>query len=105
MFKITKDKTFEREVTVVTPTDTGFSKGTFTGVFKYLPYLEAAEFATDEELARGVLKSVKGVADEGGTELSADDALEAVLADTCAITAIASTYMADMKNKNIRRKN
>ena len=105
MFKITKDKTFEREVTVVTPTDKGSTTGTFTGVFRILNEGALHELSDDGDIARGVLKSVKDVGDENGNELPPDEALEAVLADTGAVTAITVLYFKERKSKNLRRKN
>ncbi len=105
MFKITKDRTFEREVTVVTPTDKGTTTGVFTGVFRLLPDNELDELNIDRDIATAVLKSVKDVGDAEGNELPPDDALEAVLADTGAITAIVVLYFKELKTKNLRRKN
>ncbi len=105
MFKITKDRTFEREVTVVTPTDNGFTTGAFTAVFRVLPDEQLAESRTDAETARSVTVSVSNVGDADGNALDPDEALEAVLSDPCAITAITVLYFNEIKTKNLKRKN
>lgn len=105
MFKITKDRTFEREVTVVTPLDTGFTTGVFTAVFRVLPDGQLAESPTDEETARRVTASVSNVGDADGNAMDPDEALEAVLSNPCAITAITVLYFNEIKTKNLRRQN
>lgn len=106
MFKVNATRTFEERVEVLTPAGNGqYTKGSFLGVFEMVPEDELKEYSTDRRLAERVLKGVREVADEGGTEMDSDAAREAVLQDSCAVSAILSTYQQATRAKNLRRGN
>lgn len=106
MFKIAKAQTFEERVEVFFPAGNGqYTKGSFMATFERISEDEFRELPDDMSVARRVVKNVSGVAGDDDQELPSDEALEAVLNDTCCITAILSTYQNATRIKNLRRGN
>lgn len=111
MFKLSKNTTFKRPVTVVTPTDDGETKGTFTARFKRLPQSRVDEilsgYADDESdtsLLDEILVGVEGIADEHGNPLpDNDETLAAVKDDSCARVALVAEYFKAITKKNQRK--
>lgn len=111
MFKLSSNTTFKRQVTVVTPTDTGDTKGTFTAQFRRLPQsrvdevlTNAVEGDTDRGLLDEILVSVEGIADAEGNELpSSEETLKAVMDDACARVALVASYFDAIQKKNARK--
>ena len=112
MFKLSTNATFKRPITVITPTDEGETKGTFTAQFKRLPQSRIdqvlggyADDESDASLLDEILVSVEGIADETGNPMPSDDTtLAAVKDDSCARVAMVAEYFKAITKKN-RRKN
>lgn len=106
MFKIAQAQTFEERVEVLIPTGNGqYAKGSFMATFELISDDELKELPTDQATARRIVRSVREVGDANGEELPPDQALEAVLSNTCAVTAMVSTYVNATRVKNLRRGN
>ncbi len=111
MFKLSSNATFKRQITVVTPTDDGETKGTFTAKFKRLPQSRIDQILssyTDDEsdasLLDEILVSVEGIADEDGNPMLSDDTtLSKVKDDSCARVALVAEYFKAITKKNQRK--
>jgi len=110
MFKVQKNSIFKRQVTVITPTDDGETKGTFTARFKRIPHsqieaaMSSADVDADLTLLDKVLVGVEGIADEDGNPLpDNDDTISLIKEDSCARTATVSEYFAATIKKNQRK--
>jgi hypothetical protein len=109
MYRINKERTFTRDVTVIFPDpnkEGKDSKGTLTATFKLLPQSEFEEALDlgDVDFLRKVLKRVSGIGDESGNPVPDEEAMEAVLDDSCAVSAMVAEYLECTKGKNFRRK-
>lgn len=109
MYRINKERTFTRDVTVIFPDpnqEGKDSKGTFKATFKLLSQSELNEIYDlgDVDFLREVLKRVSGIGDENGNPLPDEEAIEAVLDDSCAVSAMVGEYFEHVKGRNFRRK-
>lgn len=106
MFKINQAQTFEERVEVHFPNGNGqFTKGSFVATFKRISEDEFKATSSDQDVARAVLVSVSGIADDNDQEMPQDRAMESVLNDSCCVPAIARTYVEATRSKNLRRGN
>ena len=111
MFKLQTNPTFKRSVTVVTPTDNGDTKGTFTATFNRLPQSRIDQILadrmdgdSDSSILDEVLANVDGIADENGNAMpSNDETLNLVKDDSCARIALVSEYFSAITKKNQRK--
>jgi hypothetical protein len=106
MYKINTERTFTRDVTVIFPGENNQdSKGTLKATYRALSETEYADYkdALPIELLQKVLVSVSGIADQDGNPIPDDKALDLVLNDTFAVSALEAEYVNCTRLKNFRR--
>lgn len=103
MFKVNTARTFRYPVSVNIVDENGKDQsGKFTAVFKVLPRQETPP----DDLLEQVLTGLEGIelADESGTVLEGQQALDAAIADPSISIALVDAYSEAVLKKN-RRKN